>query len=54
MPAPQPRNGLGVAAMVLGIVGTVLSLAVTLFRLSWLPAVLALICKNVVWTGAPS
>ncbi|MFF2078414.1 DUF4190 domain-containing protein [Kitasatospora sp. NPDC058162] len=41
--APQPRNGLGVAAMVLGIVGTVLSLAIILFWLSWLPALLALI-----------
>ncbi|MBO1418677.1 DUF4190 domain-containing protein, partial [Streptomyces sp. FH025] len=42
-PAPQPRNGLGVAAMVLGIVGTVLSLVVILFWLSWLPALLAVI-----------
>ncbi|MFJ9770741.1 DUF4190 domain-containing protein [Kitasatospora sp. NPDC101157] len=40
---PQPRNGLGIAAMVLGIVGTVLSLAVILFWMSWLPALLALI-----------
>ncbi|WBP84798.1 DUF4190 domain-containing protein [Kitasatospora cathayae] len=43
VPAPPPRNGLGVAAMVLGIVGTALSLAVLLFWLSWLPALLALI-----------
>ncbi len=43
MPAPVPRNGLGVAAMVLGIVGAVLSLAVFLFWLSWLPALLALV-----------
>ncbi|MFD8782818.1 DUF4190 domain-containing protein [Kitasatospora sp. NPDC059599] len=41
--APQPRNGLGTAAMVLGIVGTVLSLDIILFWLSWLPALLALI-----------
>ncbi|MEU4582989.1 DUF4190 domain-containing protein [Kitasatospora aureofaciens] len=41
--APQPRNGLGIAAMVLGIVGTALSLAVILFWLSWLPALLALV-----------
>ncbi|MFJ3216549.1 hypothetical protein ACIPLC_11575 [Kitasatospora sp. NPDC086801] len=43
MPAPQPRNGLGIAAMVLGIVGTVLSLAVFFFWLSWLPALLAVV-----------
>ncbi|WP_371523090.1 DUF4190 domain-containing protein [Kitasatospora sp. NBC_01300] len=43
MPAPQPRNGLGTAAMVLGIVGGVLSLAVIFFWLSWLPALLAVI-----------
>ncbi|MFJ9457410.1 DUF4190 domain-containing protein [Kitasatospora sp. NPDC101447] len=43
VPAPPPRNGLGVAAMVLGIVGAVLSLAVILFWLSWLPALLALV-----------
>ncbi|PBC75628.1 hypothetical protein BX265_0298 [Streptomyces sp. TLI_235] len=43
MPAPQPRNGLGVAAMVLGIVGAVLSLVIVLFWLSWLPALLAVI-----------
>ncbi|MEV0536862.1 DUF4190 domain-containing protein [Kitasatospora sp. NPDC050463] len=42
-PAPPPRNGLGTAAMVLGIVGTFLSLAVVLFWLSWLPALLAVI-----------
>ncbi|MFJ9950761.1 DUF4190 domain-containing protein [Kitasatospora sp. NPDC091207] len=43
MPAPPPRNGLGTAAMVLGIVGTVLGLAIILFWLSWLPALLAVI-----------
>ncbi|MFJ4595356.1 MULTISPECIES: DUF4190 domain-containing protein [unclassified Kitasatospora] len=43
MPAPQPRNGLGTAAMVLGIVGGVLSLAVIFFWLSWLPALLAVV-----------
>ncbi|MFB8205834.1 hypothetical protein [Kitasatospora purpeofusca] len=37
MPAPAPRNGLGTAAMVLGIVGSTLSLAVILFWMSWLP-----------------
>lgn len=39
----QPRNGLGVAAMVLGITGAVLGLAVFLFWMSWLPALLALV-----------
>ncbi|WP_406210201.1 DUF4190 domain-containing protein [Kitasatospora sp. NBC_01560] len=43
LPAPQPRNGLGIAAMVLGIVGTVFGLTVILFWLSWLPALLALV-----------
>ncbi|WP_354644564.1 DUF4190 domain-containing protein [Kitasatospora camelliae] len=43
MAAPQPRNGLGVAAMVLGIVGTVLSLTIILFWMSWIPALLAVI-----------
>ncbi|MBP0453963.1 DUF4190 domain-containing protein [Kitasatospora sp. RG8] len=43
VPAPRPRNGLGTAAMVLGIVGTVLGLLVVLFWLSWLPALLAVI-----------
>lgn len=42
-PTPQPRNGLAVAAMVLGIVGAVLSLTVILFWLSWLPALLAVV-----------
>ncbi|WP_371498029.1 DUF4190 domain-containing protein [Kitasatospora sp. NBC_00374] len=43
MPAPQPRNGLGIAAMVLGITGAVLSLVLILFWLSWLPSLLAVI-----------
>ncbi|MEE1821503.1 hypothetical protein PUR61_04710 [Streptomyces sp. BE20] len=43
MPVPPPRNSLGTAAMVLGIVGSTLSLAVILFWLSWLPALLAVI-----------
>ncbi|MGW1177224.1 DUF4190 domain-containing protein [Kitasatospora sp. NPDC002543] len=41
--APQPRNGLGIAALVLGIVGVVLGLVIVLFWLSWLPALLALV-----------
>ncbi|MFE6049917.1 DUF4190 domain-containing protein [Kitasatospora sp. NPDC056446] len=43
VPAQAPSNGLGIAAMVLGIVGTVLALVVILFWLSWLPSLLALI-----------
>ncbi|MEV4556816.1 hypothetical protein AB0K51_07430 [Kitasatospora sp. NPDC049285] len=43
VPAPLPRNSQGVAAMVLGIVGAFLSLAVILFWLAWLPALLAVI-----------
>ncbi|MEV6979145.1 hypothetical protein [Kitasatospora sp. NPDC093806] len=42
-PLPPPRNGLGTSAMVLGIVATAMSLAVILFWLSWLPAVLAVV-----------
>ncbi|MFJ9522048.1 DUF4190 domain-containing protein [Kitasatospora sp. NPDC101801] len=41
--APQPRNGLGIAAMVLGIVGALFGLAVILFWLAWLPSLLAVI-----------
>lgn len=42
-PMTQPRNGLGVAALVLGIAGVALGLAVFLFWMSWLPALLALV-----------
>lgn len=42
-PMPQARNGMGVTALVLGIVGVVLGLAVILFWVSWLPALLAVI-----------
>ncbi|AJT63041.1 hypothetical protein T261_1355 [Streptomyces lydicus] len=40
---PQPHNGMGIAALVLGIVGVVLGLLVILFWMSWLPALLAVI-----------
>lgn len=43
MPAPQPRNGMGVTALVLGIVGAVLGLFVVLFWMSWVPALLAVV-----------
>ncbi|TJZ57370.1 DUF4190 domain-containing protein [Streptomyces piniterrae] len=39
----QPRNGMGVTALVLGIVGVVLGLLVIVFWISWLPALLAVI-----------
>ncbi|MFE3112394.1 DUF4190 domain-containing protein [Kitasatospora indigofera] len=42
-PVPQARNGLGVAAMTLGIVGGVLGLMIVFFWLAWLPALLAVI-----------
>ncbi|WP_189821863.1 DUF4190 domain-containing protein [Streptomyces finlayi] len=43
-PQPEaPKNGMGVTALVLGIVGLVLGLAIVVFWLSWLPAVLAVI-----------
>ncbi|MER8188119.1 hypothetical protein [Kitasatospora sp. NPDC094015] len=41
--APQPRNGPGIAALVLGIVGVALAAAVVLFWISWLPALLAVV-----------
>ncbi|MER5867563.1 hypothetical protein [Kitasatospora sp. NPDC002040] len=42
-PAPQSGDGMGIAALVLGIVGLVLGFLVVLFWLSWLPAVLAVV-----------
>ncbi|WP_414166856.1 DUF4190 domain-containing protein [Streptoverticillium reticulum] len=42
-PMPQARNGMGVTALVLGIIGVVLGLAVVLFWVSWLPALLAVV-----------
>ncbi|MEU3714042.1 hypothetical protein [Streptomyces catenulae] len=41
--APQPRNGMGISALVLGFTGVVLAAFIVLFWLAWLPAVLALI-----------
>lgn len=38
-----PRNGMGITALVLGLVGVVLGMLVFLFWLSWLPALLAVI-----------
>ncbi|GAA3046835.1 hypothetical protein GCM10020229_67690 [Kitasatospora albolonga] len=40
---PAPRNGLGVSAMVLGIVGTVMALTYVLFWVAWLPALVGLV-----------
>ncbi|MGW4380793.1 hypothetical protein [Kitasatospora sp. NPDC004531] len=42
-PAPEPRNGLGVTALVLGIVAVLLSLPLGLFWVTWLPALLAVL-----------
>ncbi|MEU8781062.1 DUF4190 domain-containing protein [Streptomyces sp. NPDC048637] len=47
IPAPQSRNGMGITALVLGIVGVVLGLLIILFWLSWLPALLAVIFGSV-------
>ncbi|MEU1783456.1 DUF4190 domain-containing protein [Streptomyces abikoensis] len=43
IPVPQPRNGMGITALVLGLTGVVLGLTVLLFWLSWLPALLAVV-----------
>lgn len=43
MPYAQPRNGMGITALVLGIVGLALGVFVILFWISWLPAGLAVI-----------
>ncbi|MFE9569037.1 DUF4190 domain-containing protein [Streptomyces sp. NPDC006692] len=42
-PGAQPRNGMGVTALVLGVIGVVLGLFVVLFWMSWLPALLAVV-----------
>lgn len=44
---PQPSNGMGITALVLGLVGLALGLFVILFWLSWLPALLAVIFGGV-------
>ncbi|MFH9223838.1 DUF4190 domain-containing protein [Streptomyces lydicus] len=43
VPTGQPRNGMGITALVLGLVGLVLGMFLILFWISWLPALLALI-----------
>ncbi|MFC9228996.1 DUF4190 domain-containing protein [Streptomyces decoyicus] len=47
MQTSQPRNGMGVTALVLGLVGVVLGLFIILFWMSWLPALLAVIFGSV-------
>ncbi|MFD8482867.1 hypothetical protein [Kitasatospora sp. NPDC059673] len=47
VPAAPPRNGMGITALVLGIVGLVLCLPLILFWLSWLPALLAVIFGSI-------
>ncbi|MEU3184875.1 DUF4190 domain-containing protein [Streptomyces sp. NPDC006923] len=43
VPVPQARNAMGVTALVLGIVGVLLSLVIILFWMSWLPSLLAVV-----------
>ncbi len=43
VPMRTASNGMGIAALVLGITGVVLGLAVFLFWVSWLPALLAVV-----------
>ncbi|MFE6747351.1 hypothetical protein ACFVGM_15965 [Kitasatospora purpeofusca] len=43
LPSPRPQNGMGVAAMVLGIIGTVLALTLILFWFAWLPALVGVV-----------
>lgn len=43
VPTAQARNGMGVTALVLGIVSVLLGLTVILFWVTWLPALLAVI-----------
>ncbi|MEV0260555.1 DUF4190 domain-containing protein [Streptomyces sp. NPDC050617] len=43
VPPPPDRNAMGVASLVLGLAGVALGLAVVLFWMSWLPALLAVI-----------
>ncbi|WP_063764359.1 hypothetical protein [Kitasatospora purpeofusca] len=43
LPGPGPRNGMGVAAMVLGIIGMVLALTLILFWFAWLPALVGVV-----------
>ncbi|MFD5428617.1 DUF4190 domain-containing protein [Streptomyces sp. NPDC127084] len=40
---PQPRNAMGISALVLGTVGAVLGMVVVLFWMAWLPALLAVV-----------
>ncbi|WP_327701166.1 DUF4352 domain-containing protein [Streptomyces decoyicus] len=47
MQTSQPRNGMGITALVLGLVGVVLGLFIILFWMSWLPALLAVIFGSV-------
>ncbi|WP_274912094.1 DUF4190 domain-containing protein [Streptomyces sp. WZ-12] len=50
----QPSNGMGVAALVLGLVGCVLGVFIFLFWMSWVPAVLAVIFGGVGLSRARS
>lgn len=43
----QPRNGMGITALVLGLVGIGLGVFIILFWISWLPALLALVFGSI-------
>ncbi|MFH8682817.1 DUF4190 domain-containing protein [Streptomyces lydicus] len=47
VPTGQPRNGMGITALVLGLVGLVLGLFIILFWISWLPALLAVVFGSI-------
>ena len=47
LPTAQPRNGMGITALVLGLVGIGLGVFILLFWISWLPALLAVIFGSI-------
>ncbi|MEV0275016.1 hypothetical protein AB0I22_01310 [Streptomyces sp. NPDC050610] len=47
VPAPSAPDAMGIAALVLGIVGVSLGLAIILFWMSWIPALLAVIFGSI-------
>ncbi len=47
VPTAQPRNGMGITALVLGLVGIGLGVFILFFWISWLPALLAVIFGSI-------
>lgn len=47
VPVPPARNAMGVTALVLGLVGVILSLFIILFWMSWLPSLLAVVFGSI-------